>query len=492
MQKFVDHPKSPLMKNLDLKKVLNQLKTKADWVGLREVRETMTQVVVRDGHPEKNSTDTSQGLFVEVLVGGQFGYCATNQLSGEAIQRAADKAHLYAKTAAPFAVYKFDESARPCAVGSYESPFKKNFDTFAFKEANDFLLKVYETLKRPDKIISAKADLALNETEFHYVSSNGSDTTQKFLLISSDFQATARQDHVLQTRTDHGFRGHCFQMGLEYLNESEILARARLISEQAVELLSAEECPSETMDLVLMPDQMMLQIHESIGHPLELDRILGDEKNFAGSSFVRKKDFGHLQYGSPLLNVTFDPTVSGEFASYAFDDGGLKATREFLIKDGILVRPLGGLESQIRSGLPGTANFRAMSWNRAPIDRMGNINLEPGECRYGDIIASVERGVLMESNRSWSIDDYRRKFQFGCEYGKLIKNGKITKTVRNPNYRGVTVPFWKNLKKVGNQSTWQKFGSPYCGKGEPNQLIRVGHASPVCLFSGVEVFGGAA
>jgi predicted Zn-dependent protease len=224
---------------------------------------------------------------------------------------------------------------------------------------------------------------------------------------------------------------------------------------------------------------------------LEIDRILGDERNYAGWSFVNMDDFGKLQYGSKLMNITFDPTLSSEFASYGYDDGGLEATREYIIKNGVLLRGLGGMESQIRSGVPGVANFRASSWNRAPIDRMANINLEPGNSSFDEIIGAVENGVYMESNRSWSIDDYRNKFQFGCEYAKLIENGKMTKTLRNPNYRGISNPFWNSLKMVGDNDTFGIYGTPNCGKGEPNQVIRVGHASPVCMFKNVQVFGGA-
>jgi predicted Zn-dependent protease len=280
------------------------------------------------------------------------------------------------------------------------------------------------------------------------------------------------------------------QIGMEEFDEDLVMTRANRVGEQALELLDAEDCPTETTNLVLAPDQMMLQIHESIGHALEVDRILGDERNYAGWSFVREEDFGKLQYGSKIMNITFDPTVNNQFACYGFDDGGLKAEREFIIKDGLLIKGLGGKESHIRSGVPGVANFRASSWNRAPIDRMANLNLEPGDSNYDDIIASVEKGVYMETNRSWSIDDYRNKFQFGCEYGKLIENGKLTKTIKNPNYRGISNPFWNSMKMVGNQNTFEMHGTPYCGKGEPNQAIRVGHASPVCLFENVEVFGG--
>jgi predicted Zn-dependent protease len=239
-----------------------------------------------------------------------------------------------------------------------------------------------------------------------------------------------------------------------------------------------------------MPDQMMLQIHESIGHPIELDRILGDERNYAGFSFVKPEYFGSFQYGSKLMNVSFDPSIPGELASYTSDDIGNVAKKEYLIKDGILVRGLGSLESQKRLGLNGVANQRATSWNRPPIDRMANLNLEPGTTSFNDMVAGIEKGILMFTNRSWSIDDYRNKFQFGCEYAKLIENGKITKTVRDPNYRGISSTFWRNLCAVGDAASFEVYGTPNCGKGEPNQVIFVGHASPVCAFSDVEIFGG--
>ena len=244
------------------------------------------------------------------------------------------------------------------------------------------------------------------------------------------------------------------------------------------------------MDLLLDPDQMLLQIHEAIGHPLELDRILGDERNYAGTSFVTLDMFGKYQYGSELLNITYDPTLSQEFASFAFDDDGVAAKKEFLIQNGLLVRPLGGITSQTRSGLSGVANSRACNWNRPAIDRMANLNLEPGTSSFADMIKNVEKGVFMKTNTSWSIDDSRNKFQFGCEWAQLIENGALTRVVRNPNYRGISATFWRNLKMVGNKDTFKMYGSPFCGKGEPNQCISVGHASPACLFSQVDVFGG--
>ncbi|MEZ4411326.1 MAG: TldD/PmbA family protein, partial [Polyangiales bacterium] len=195
-------------------------------------------------------------------------------------------------------------------------------------------------------------------------------------------------------------------------------------------------------------------------------------------------------YGSELLNVTFDPTRPEELASYAFDDEGTPAERVHVIRNGVLERPLGGRLSQRRAGLPGTANSRADNWNRPPIDRMANLNLEPGDRSLSALIEGVEKGVLLETNSSWSIDDSRNKFQFGCERGRLIEDGKLAGVVRNPNYRGVSASFWRNLAAVGDASTMQTLGTPWCGKGEPSQVIRVGHASPACVFTDVEVFGG--
>jgi predicted Zn-dependent protease len=458
------------------------------WSGLREVRETETSRYVRDGKPEANSTSVSSGVMVEVLVDGQFGYAATPRNDAESLVAAAEKAANQARRAAQWAVCKFTTDQRPAVTSRFRSLVEKPVDRVSARETNEVLVEISRRIKETSpKIIRALAYVSVVESEVDFVSTNGSDATQFLSLMSSHFEATAQDGSVVQRRTG----GKNLQGGWEHFYTQDLWDQVQKVAEQSVELLSAEECPDGPRSLLLTPDQMTLQIHESIGHPLELDRILGDERNYAGWSFVKLEDFGKLQYGSPIMNVTFDPTVGTEFASYAFDDTGTPAAREYLIKDGVLRRALGGLESQLRAGVPGVANMRASSWNRAPIDRMANINLEPGKSSFSEMIASVEKGVMMETNRSWSIDDFRNKFQFGCEYAKLIENGKLGRTVRNPNYRGVTVPFWTQLKMVGSDATRGINGTPNCGKGEPNQSIRVGHASPACLFGSVEVFGGA-
>ncbi len=479
-----------MMAEPNLAAVLNQVDVPVDWLGLRYVDEILITRSARDGQPDMNQRVRQRGVMVDVLVNGQFGYAATAQLAPAAIHDAIRKAYNQAKAAAPWQLFGFTRAARGVAQGTYRSPQQQPFDRLSPREVSDLLVRLCQDLNVADAIVQTRAFVQTVETTSQWLTSDGSTVEQQFYQVLTDMSATAQAAGVVQQRTDHGWLARCYQGGLEWVEPQAMSDRARYIGEQAVELLSAPECPEVTTTLVLAPDQMMLQIHESIGHPLELDRILGDERNYAGSSFIRLEDFGQRQYGSPLLNVTFDPNVTGELASYAFDDIGAAAERTYLIKEGRLLRGLGSLESQQRAGVVGVANARASSWNRPPIDRMANLNIEPGHTSFEDMIAGIESGIYMEANRSWSIDDYRLKFQFGCEYAKLIEQGRLTRTVRNPNYRGTTPDFWHNLIAVGDATTTEMFGTPFCGKGEPNQAIRVGHASPVCAFANIQVFGG--
>ena len=474
------------MNNFDLQKALSNINISADWIGLREVQETSTYRVIRDGNPESNSINLDHGVMVEVLINGQFGYYGTHKLDYDSILNAAKKACDVAKNASKYSIYSYDDSVRPKAEGIYNSPYQiKDYD---LGDLTDLLLKSNNALKGNSKIVTATSMARIVDMNMKYVCSNGSNLEQNFLYVGPGFRAIAQDGNIIQSRS---YTDQCQQTGMEVFNESFVIKKCESICKEAVELLSAEECPTEKMDLVLHSDQMLLQIHESIGHALEVDRILGDERNYAGSSFVNLEDFGNLKYGSDLMNITFDPTIKEEFASYGYDDTGNKASKEFIIKEGVLQRGLGGLESQERANVKGVANVRACSWNRPPIDRMANLNLEPGDSSFNEMISSVKKGIFMQTNRSWSIDDFRNKFQFGCEYAQLIEDGKITKTVKNPNYRAISTPFWNSLKKVGNMDTFGVYGTPYCGKGEPNQSVRVGHAAPICVFENIDVFGGA-
>lgn len=472
----------------DWKRTIEQFTDQCDWLSIREYREVTDTLSARNGQSEATDSDISHGVMLEVLKNGQFAYSGTVDMSTKGVERAFHKALKMAHESSAHKLCSFDQSVRPPNEGSYQTPVDQCLDSLSFGEIQKKMIDLSCHLKISDEIIDSWAYTRMVHTQIHFCSSNGSAWDQEFSMITKDFGVTAKRDRETQSRS-YGLNG--LQKGLEDLDDQLMQQDARRISQQAIELLSAKNCPSDTRDLILTPDQLYLQIHESIGHPLEIDRILGDERNYAGWSFISPDDFGSLQYGSELMNITFDPKTPTAMASYLFDDNGVKAEKEHLIKDGLLLRGIGGIESQQRSGIPGVACGRSSSWNRPPMDRMANINLEPGESSMKEMIAATEKGILMQSNRSWSIDDYRNKFQFGCEYAQLIEDGQITETVKNPNYRGVTTPFWNNLKMVGNSATREVYGSPFCGKGEPNQIIRVGHTTPSCLFSNIEVFGGA-
>jgi len=464
-----------------------QLKSDAAFWSLRFVDERSRYVSVRQNVADAPRLARDCGAMLTVYDRGGYGYAATADLSTSGLQGALDRAGEWARATAGSSVLP-PAVSMPHPRGARESPGTRETPPTS-RELLDLALAESAAAGFDDRIVDWHASIEVAEADHLLLTNQGGDVRQHFRFMVPDASATAHADGETQTRTMSG-RGFCRQGGRKVLDDASFVGAGRRLAEEALTLVHAPNCPAGTMDVLLMPDQMMLQIHESIGHPLELDRILGDERNYAGTSFVTPDMFGSYRYGSDLLDVSFDPTHDEEYASYAFDDEGAAATKTLLIERGILQRPLGGELSQQRAGLPGVANTRACSWNRPPIDRMANLNVEPGESTLPEMIAAIGHGILMQTNLSWSIDDSRNKFQFGCEWGQLIEDGKLAGVVRNPNYRGVSATFWRSLKMVGDRSTFAMLGTPTCGKGEPNQGIRVGHASPACVFADVSVFGG--
>ena len=463
----------------------------ADFWSLRFVEESCQSFAVRKNVPQPLAIVTDRGVMATVYAGGGYGYAATADTSERGIRGALERAAAWARATARYALDDSRRLPRPAPRGDYASP-SLAAPLPTRREWYALLQHESEPAGRDPRIVDWEAVVDVRHATHRLITSEGGDVLQRYRFLFPSIAVTAHADGMTQRRTLNGDRGICQQGAMEILARFGFDGAGARVVEEALELVAAPNCPSGRMDVVLAPDQMVLQIHESIGHPLELDRILGDERNFAGTSFVTPDMFGSYRYGSEHLNITFDPTRSEELASYAFDDEGTPAERTHLIRDGILERPLGGAISQARAGLPGVANARADGWNRPPIDRMANLNLEPGEASLDELVAQVEHGVLMETNTSWSIDDSRNKFQFGCERARVIERGELGHVVKNPNYRGVSADFWRSLARVGNADTLRVLGTPYCGKGEPSQTIRVGHASPACLFTGVDVFGGEA
>ncbi len=460
-----------------------------DFCSLRYVSERSEYLAVRQDVLQPVATSEDSGAMLIVYDVGGMGYAATSDLSLSGLRRAAEQAHDWARLSARHSVVDSSTLMAAPPHGEYSSVERQPWQRVSLSEKLDLLRGECARLKIDDRIVDWEASLWYTETDTLYLTADGGQVKQRFRYLVPMLSATANAGAETQTRT-FGGRGYCRQGGLEILEHVGFRTAAPHIAQEALQLLMAPNCPSGTMDVLLAPDQVILQIHESIGHPLELDRILGDERNYAGTSFVTPEMFGTYRYGSDVLNITFDPTIPEQFVSYGFDDDGQPASREYLIQHGILQRPLGGLTSQRRANIPGVANARASSWNRPPIDRMANLNLEPGNSSLEEMIAAMDRGIYMQTNCSWSIDDSRNKFQFGCERGQLIEGGRLSTVVKNPNYRGIAATFWRSLKMVGNRDTLEIMGTPNCGKGEPNQVIRTGHAAPPCLFANVEVFGG--
>lgn len=461
-----------------------------DFCSLRLVEERDEHLAVRRGVVQPTHVTYDSGAMITVAHRGGVGYAATSDLTAAGLRQAAAQAREWAQRTAGRHLLGEIGWRPQVGTGEYSSRVETPWSSTQLADKVDLLRCQAQRLRTHERIVDWEAGLWHTALDTLLVTADGGRVRQHFQFLLPTLSATANAGAETQTRT-FGGHAYCRQGGLEILRDVGFSDAAPRIAAQALELLTAPNCPAGVMDLVIAPDQMILQIHESIGHPLELDRILGDERNYAGRSFVTLDMFGSYRYGSELLNVTFDPTRAEQLASYGFDDDGQPARREDIIQRGILQRPLGSSASQARAGVAGVANARAASWNRPPIDRMANLNLEPGDSAFADLVRAVEQGVYVETNCSWSIDDSRNKFQFGCEWGRRIENGELREVVKNPNYRGVSATFWRSLKAVGNRDTVQVLGTPWCGKGEPNQVIRVGHAAPACLFTGVDVFGGA-
>ena len=471
--------------------------TVSHW-SVRGVEESSERLSVRQGVAEAPRRQHDRGVMVTVVDGG-LGYAASSDASAAGLDAAFARAHALARASAGHTVIDYAAVPRPAGKGRYASAVQRSAGSVTLTDKLGWLSDVCAAAGQDARIVDRHATLWSVRTQQRQLGSEGGDTDQQWEFLTPAFEITAHAGGVTQVRSSAGqYNGFCQQGGLEVLERSGFLTETGpRVAREALELVAAPPCPTGRFDVVLMPDQMMLQIHESIGHPLELDRILGDERNFAGTSFVGLEMFGHYRYGSELLNVSYDPGRPHEFAGFAFDDEGAPAERALLIERGILKRPLGGSLSQARARARGVdlravATTRSSGWNRAPIDRMSNLNVEPGSSTLAQMIGSIELGLVLHTNCSWSIDDSRNKFQFGCEYGRMVRHGQLAEVVRNPNYRGISATFWRSLAMVGDAGTFQVMGTPFCGKGEPSQVIRVGHAAPACKFSDIDVFGGAA
>jgi TldD protein len=460
----------------------------ADYADARVVTDESESITVRNQEMEGIDRSRSEGIGIRVLVNGYWGFAATARLEPAELDRTATLAVEIAKAASRLPMERVRLTEVEPATGTWHSPMREDPFHVPLEEKVALLMEATRRMQTVDGVSFAEGGIDLFRRQTRLVTSEGTAIDQTTVHSGAGIEATAIGEGELQRRSfPNSFRGHIAAAGWEHVQKLGLIQEAERTGREAVELLSAPECPSEVTTLVLDSGQIELQIHESIGHPVELDRVLGMEEAFAGSSFLKPDDRGSLRYASDLVSITADATLPGGLGSFGWDDEGVPAQPVPIIADGIFQNFISSRETGSVLGIPSSGAMRADGWQHLPLIRMTNISIEPREGTLADIIGDTKDGLFMSTNASWSIDDKRVNFQFGCEIAWRIKDGRLTEMLRNPNYTGITTDFWGGCDAVGGREDWTLWGTPNCGKGQPGQVARVGHGAAPARFRNVQV-----
>jgi TldD protein len=460
----------------------------ADYADGRVVTDESESLTVRNQQMEGIDRSRSEGIGIRVLVNGYWGFAATARLASEEIDRTATLAVEIAKAAARLPMEPVRLADIEPATGTWHSPMQEDPFHVPLEEKVALLMEATRRMQEVKGLAFAEGGIDLFRRQTWLATSEGTAVDQASVHSGGGIEATAIGDGEMQRRSfPNSFRGHVAAAGWEHIQKLGLIEEAERTGTEAIELLSAPECPTEVTTLVIDSGQLELQIHESIGHAVELDRVLGMEEAFAGSSFVRPDDRGRLGYASDLVSITADASLPGGLGSFGWDDEGVPAQRLPIIVDGVFQDFISSRETASVLGLPSSGAMRADGWQNFPLIRMTNISIEPRGGTLGDIIGDTKNGVFMTTNSSWSIDDHRVNFQFGCEIAWRIEDGRLTQMYRNPNYTGITTQFWQSCDAVGGREDWTLWGTPNCGKGQPGQVARVGHGASPARFRNVQV-----
>ena len=462
----------------------------ASYADARAVAIDAEAISVRDQGVEGIEREESRGVGVRVLARGAWGFAATARLDPAALAATAREAVAVAHAAATVRRGPVALAPTQVTTGSWTTPHARDPFDVDVGEKLELLLSATAAARETDGLAFVDASTDAWRTETWLVSSEGADLHQTVLQVAGGVSCVAIGDGEVQTRSyPNSFRGYCGTGGWEDIVALDLAGRAPRYAEEAVALLSAPELPAQVGTAVIGGDQLALQTHESVGHPLELDRILGHEADFAGTSFVGVPDLGRLRYGSEQVSFTLDTTTPKALGTFGFDDEGTPAGRFPLVEHGRLTGVLTSRETATVLGPDARSNgtMRADSWRALPLIRMTNIHLEPGEGSLEDLLADTGEGVLLETNSSWSIDDRRHNFQFGCEVAWEITGGKRGRMLRNPTYTGRTTECWGSCVAVCGAEEWQVYGVATCGKGQPVQIARVAHGAAPARFRDVQM-----
>jgi TldD protein len=457
----------------------------AQYADARAVARRGQTVATKNGRVEDLSDRETEGIGVRVLVGAAWGFASDRRLDEQGARDAALRACAFARAAAG----RHSRALAPVEARSGEYRTAVEIDPFSVPLADKvaLCLRAEEALHRPEIKVAQAAVRAQRERKL-FLSTEGARVEQEIVECGGGIDAMAVGDDLFQVRsypTSHG--GSSAQAGWEYVEALGLEREAPRIAEQAAALLHAEECPAGRTTVVIDSDQMQLQVHESVGHPIELDRIYGTEAAYAGTSFLKPGDLGSLRYGSAHMNVTADPTTPGGLGTFAFDDEGVSAQREPIVVEGVLRGFLTSRETAAQLGAGRGGSMRADGWSRMPLVRMTNLHLDPGERTLEELIGEVDDGIYLENNRSWSIDDKRLNFQFGTQIAWKIRRGKLAEMLRDATYTGVTPVFWGSLDGVAGPAEWRMQGLTNCGKGQPGQHAHVSHGASPARFRNVQV-----
>jgi len=472
-----------------LREIIEYIKKKGiDYADARYVQSRTESITVKDGRLENLARNEGRGVGIRVLHNGCWGFASGSLVSSRDLKRLADKAVGIARASA--VTRKKPASLAPVEPfrDSYISPAEINPFTVPLDEKIDLLMRVDQALHRQPKVKITESSMDFYRTEKVFCSTEGALIEQAILESGAGYEATAVENGEAQKRTyPNSHRGDFRCAGYEFIKELDLLGNAERVAEEAAALLSAPPCPAKKSDVIITGDQMALQVHESCGHPIELDRVLGTEISLAGGSFMTTDKLGRLKYGSDIVNIVQDATIPHALGSFGYDDEGVRASRTDIIRNGLFVGYLTSRETaQIVKASPNGA-MRADGWHSIPLIRMTNINLEPGNASLDELIADTKDGILFSTNKSWSIDDKRLNFQFGVEIAWQIKDGKITTMYKNPVYTGITPEFWNSCDAICNRDHWRIWGLPSCGKGEPMQTAHVAHGTSPARFRNVQV-----
>src|SRR5256886_1724654 len=457
----------------------------ASYADARVVVRRNQTVATRNQRVDRLDDTETEGLGVRVLVGGAWGFACDRRLSADGAEAAAGKACAFAK-AAPGGHSRELAPLEP-AQGEYRTAVEQDPFTISLADKVEHCLRAERALEHEAVKVTA-AFVRVQREHKVFVSSEGAATEQELFECGGGIDAMATGDGLTQIRSHpsaHG--GSSAQAGWEYVESLALEREAPRVAEQAAALLRADPCPSQVTTVVIDAEQMELQVHESVGHPTELDRVYGTEASYAGTSFLKPEDLGSLRYGSEHMNITADPTTRGGLGSFGYDDEGVPAERTSVVEAGRLSGFLTSRETAARIGTGRGGSMRADGWNRMPLVRMTNLHLEPGEGTLDDLLADVDDGVFMETNRSWSIDDKRLNFQFGTQIAWEIKSGKLGRMLRDATYTGITPHFWGSLDAVAGRDSWRRYGMTNCGKGQTGQSAHVWHGAAPARLRNVQV-----